>query len=284
MARRLIDREIVRPAVLLAAGTAVVAVALGPALHRAADELFSAHMVQHLLLVTVASPLLVAAAPGPAHLRWAPRVARRSLGRRIGHVRRILSRRHMVAAIGVWLVHVAVLWAWHVPALYEAALRTPALHAIEHASLLATAMAFWAVLLRHPPGPVTAVLLLFAAAGQSTALGALLTLATEPSFPGHARTVAAWGLTPLEDQQLAGAVMWVVGGLGYLWAGLAILARVLAPGRRQATTDAPRSASICALSIFSHSERTSAPCSPSSGAGATDGVAPPKRTGHPLIT
>jgi cytochrome c oxidase assembly factor CtaG len=169
-------------------------------------------------------------------------------------VRRTLARRRTVTAILVWLVHVAVLWAWHVPALYEVALRTPALHAVEHASLLVTAVAFWAVLLRHPPGAVSAMLLLFAATGQSTALGALLTLAAEPSYPGHAHTVAAWELTPLADQQLAGVIMWVVGGMGYLWAALAILARVLVtaipsalPSRQRAHSGASSSTSRAAV-------------------------------------
>jgi cytochrome c oxidase assembly factor CtaG len=240
-------RDVVRPAGLLAAGAAATAVALGPAMHRAGDALFSAHMVQHLLLVTIAAPLLVAGFPGPALLARLPRGSRHAMGRFIRRGRRLFPRR--VTALAAWLGHVVVLWAWHVPALYEAALRAPVLHAAEHASLLVTAMAFWAVVAGRRLDPVASVLYLFAAAGQSTALGALLTLASWPSYPVHAPATDAWGLTPLGDQQLAGVIMWVLGGMGYLWAALVILARALRPGEprsrlRYPTTDAPRSPSI----------------------------------------
>jgi putative membrane protein len=134
----------------------------------------------------------------------------------------------------VWLLHVIVLWAWHVPALYDAAVRDPLLHALEHGSLLVSATAFWWMTLRprdhHGLGALAAMLALFAGAGQSTALGALLTLASEPSFLTHADTTARWGLTPLEDQQLAGLLMWVVGGLGYMIAAFVVTAAALRRG------------------------------------------------------
>ena len=158
------------------------------------------------------------------------------LSRRLARLRDSLGT---AGAVAVWLVHVAVVWAWHVPALYEAAMREPALHALEHASMLMTGWAFWALVLRPRVrgtlGTAGAVLYLFAAAAQSTALGALLTLATRASYPSHGASTATWGLTPLDDQQLAGLVMWIFGGIGYVVAALMLLARAL-----RADADRPR--------------------------------------------
>lgn len=204
----------------------VVAVALGPPLHRTAEELFSAHMVQHLLLTTVAAPFVVLGLGHPAAVvAWAPPATRRSLIHGIRSARRVPNAGWCVVA---WILHVGVLWAWHVPVLYEAALRSSALHAFEHASLLATAVPFWVAVLGWPGlRPPAAMLYLFTAAGQCTALGALLALAAVPSYEIHATTVAGWQLTPLDDQQLAGVIMWVFGGLGYLGAMLLVLGRNL---------------------------------------------------------
>jgi putative membrane protein len=217
----------------LAAGGVAIAVALGPPLHGAAEELFAAHMVQHLVLVAVAAPLFAAGLPGTALLVRLPPAARRSAGRWLRRAQRLVPLAHagIAGLVVVWLLHVATLWAWHAPASYEAALRWPALHALEHASLLLSATAFWAMVLRprdhRGVGAFGALLSLFAGAGQSTTLGALLTLTTQPSYPSHAATAARWGLTPLEDQHLAGLIMWVLGGVGYLVVALVVLVRVL---------------------------------------------------------
>ena len=227
----------------LAAAAFAVAVALAPPLHRAAEELMAAHMVQHLVLVSLAAPLLGTAVPRPPRLTRLPPAARRALGQWIGRARRRVPHVPVAWLAGAWLAHVGVLWAWHAPALYEAALRNPLLHALEHASLLITAAAFWTVVWlpgdRRGRHTAAALLALFAGAGQSTALGALLTLAAEPSYPGHAMTAARWGLTPLEDQHLAGLLMWVVGGIGYMAAALVVLARVLRERGRRAAIVSP---------------------------------------------
>lgn len=215
------------------AGGFAIAVALGPPLHEAAEELFAAHMVQHLVLVMVAAPLLAAGLPEPTVFGRLSRAARQAIGRWLRRTRRLLpfARAGAPALVVVWLLHVVILWAWHAPGLYEAALRQPVLHAIEHASLLGSATAFWAVIRQRrghrAPGTVGALLYLFAGAGQSTALGALLTLTPQPSYAIHAATVENWGLTPLADQHVAGLIMWVLGGLGYLIAALVVLRRIL---------------------------------------------------------
>lgn len=213
------------------AGAAVTAAGLGPPLHGAAESLFSAHMVQHLLLVVVAAPLFALGSPAIVLARM-PRAARTWVRRTAGSLR--LLRSVLVAtpaAVMIWLAHVGVLWAWHTPALYELALRRPAVHVLEHASLLVTAWAFWAVVFQRRGGRALGLggvlLYLFAAAGQGTVLGALLTFAEQAWYSPHARTAPAWGVTPLEDQQLAGLVMWIIGGMAYVIPALVIVCGTL---------------------------------------------------------
>jgi cytochrome c oxidase assembly factor CtaG len=119
-----------------------------------------------------------------------------------------------------------MLWAWHAPLLYETALRSEIVHILEHLGLLGTALLFWWVIV-HPRGSTSAraefgILALFTMALQSGLLGALLTFAPEPWYAAYAFTTQAWGLTPLEDQQLAGGIMWIPVGTVYTLAALAL--------------------------------------------------------------
>jgi cytochrome c oxidase assembly factor CtaG len=214
-------------AAAFAGGLVALAVALLSPLDALDGELFTIHMAQHMLLILVAAPLLVLGAPGLAVLAGLPRGARRGLTRR----RRSLAG----AAIGwaldqpllVLLAHVGVLWTWHLPVPYQAALASPPLHAMEHITFLGTAMLLWRVVLgpdpRHRLGRGLAILSVFVTALQAGALGALLTFAPQPLYPRQALGSAAWGVTPLADQQLAGIVMWVPGGVVYLATAAALL-------------------------------------------------------------
>jgi putative membrane protein len=209
-----------------AGGVATLAVALVSPLDGAAASLFAAHMVQHLVLMMVAAPLLAAGRPVLVVGAALPATGRRRL-RRFA-VRR--SATALVHPVAVWALGTVVLWAWHLPGLYDAAVRNDALHAIEHATLLGSAALLWAVVLGRSPRPLAApaaVGLLFATMLQSSGLGAVLTLARAPLYSVHEATTAGWGLTPLEDQQLAGALMWVPPGVVYLGVMAALLVRWL---------------------------------------------------------
>jgi putative membrane protein len=196
------------------AALAALAVAVAPPLDRLAGELFSVHMLQHLLLTLVAAPLLALAAPGLPLLRGLPDGLRRRATRvhaRAGRLRRMT--RHAAWPVGVVLVHLLVVWTWHLPAAYEAALRRPDVHALEHASLLATAaLVWWTVLAcarRAAFGHGTAIAVLAATGLGHGALGALLTFAPVPLYQAYVATAAARGTAPLADQQLAGTFMWL---------------------------------------------------------------------------
>jgi putative membrane protein len=228
MAPRALLTALLAPAV----GAMLALVAVAPPMHAAADASVAAHMIQHLVLILAAAPLLVLGDPVRVAIRMLPGRLRRSVARR-AHLTRINRRHGRALAIAAWIVHVVVLWAWHAPRLYEWAIASSAAHAVEHLSLLVTACAFWsAVYSGRLLGPGGAVLYLFAAAGQGTVLGALLTFAEAPWYPTHAASFATWGLTPLEDQQVAGLIMWIPGGLVYTAVALVILARILRDGPR----------------------------------------------------
>ena len=215
-----------------AAGLATLAVALVSPLDAMGEALFSAHMVQHLLLVVVAAPLVVLGEPLLATLWALPAGARRGLGRwaRTRPVR--VAWRGLRLPAVVWLLHVGTLWIWHAPRLFERALRHPAVHALEHATFFLPALLFWWLLAdrraRRRLGFGGSLLLLFAAALQSTVLGALITLAQRPWYLAYYDTTRPWGLSPLEDQQLAGLVMWVPAGFVYLAALAAVVAAAMA--------------------------------------------------------
>lgn len=210
-------------------GIAALLLALVSPLDQVSIALFSAHMTQHLLLVLVAAPMLVAGSPVHASFWALPARWRRGTAR-------WWIRAHPLRAVWrvashplvIWTAHTVAMWAWHIPALYESALHYEHMHALEHASFIGTALPFWWVLLRPDRRrrlPFGADLLyLFAAMMQSGALGALITLAGTPWYPEHAPWTPPWGLTPLEDQELAGLIMWVPASLIYLGAFAAAFA------------------------------------------------------------
>jgi putative membrane protein len=227
--------RLVRPGQALAALVAlgVVALAVVSPLHAAAGSRLSAHMTQHVLLVGVAAPLLAVGAPLPTVL-WALPVTWR---------RRLLPwwRRAAASCAGTgwarWtaaalVLQVSALWAWHLPALYQAALASPALHALEHASFFVTAVVFWwaVAAARHRPIGGTAVVAVFVGALPATALGALMTVAGRPWYPAYAGDPAV----ALEDQQVAGVVMWGFGGVAVVVAAVVLFAAWLSGLERSA--------------------------------------------------
>jgi putative membrane protein len=202
-------------------GWLTLVIALVSPLHAAGEVLFSAHMVQHEILMLISAPLLVLGRPLVAYMWGLPESWRRPVGSigRVGWLARPLN---------AWSLHAVALWVWHAPALFQATLTSDFVHALQHLSFLGTALLFWWALLRGSEahlGYGAAVFYIFTTGVHSSILGALLTFAPSTWYPGYASTTQAWGLTPLEDQQLGGLVMWVPAGLVYLAAGLALFAK-----------------------------------------------------------
>jgi putative membrane protein len=134
-----------------------------------------------------------------------------------------------------WALHALALWAWHIPTLFDAALRSEPLHIAQHASFLGTALFFWWAVLGHDPrgryGPGHSAGYLFTTMMHTAALGALLSLAPTPWYAEYLPRTAALGFDPVEDQQLGGLVMWVPAGLAYVIAALAVFGRMLTRAR-----------------------------------------------------
>jgi cytochrome c oxidase assembly factor CtaG len=199
---------------------------------------FAPHMLEHELLTVVAAPLLAAGRPGVPYLLALPLRWRRRLGVWLVDAGALRIWRRLVHPAVAWALHGAALWLWHAPPLFEAALRSEAIHYLQHLTLLGTALLFWASLLPRRADMrvrVIAVFSLFTTTLHSTLLGALLTLSPTIWYASYAGAAPPGGLSALEDQQLAGLIMWVPFGVVFLIAGLALFAAwVGESGRRVA--------------------------------------------------
>ncbi|HEX3251886.1 MAG TPA: cytochrome c oxidase assembly protein [Pyrinomonadaceae bacterium] len=214
-------------ALCFALGWLALCVALVSPLHAWGQVLFSAHMTQHEILMLVAAPLLVLGRPLIAFLWAIPTDWSRSLGRiaKIPPLNRLW--RTFTIPLVAWLVHAIALWVWHIPVLFEAVLHYESVHTAQHLSFLVSALLFWWALIHGPQGALgygAAVLYLFTTSVHSGILGALITLAGSVWYPSYVGLTNSWGLTPLEDQQLGGLIMWIPAGLVYVIAGLALFA------------------------------------------------------------
>lgn len=208
-------------ALAFAGALLALTVALLSPVEVAAGEVLWAHMLQHVLLISAAAPLLAASRPGVPLLVGLPGGLRRALvwwGRRrpLRAAWRILT-----APAAAWLLAAVILWTWHVPALYEAAVGIRAVHVLEHLTLLGSAWLFWRVALPPTSDRRLArgmdVVYLITGGFQGGALGALFVFSAVPFYELYASSA-----TPLADQQLAGALMWIPSGVISLGAAAAL--------------------------------------------------------------
>ena len=221
----------VRQASAFAAGWLTLVGALVTPLDPLSSVLFSAHMVQHELLMLVAAPLLVLGRP-LALWAWAlPQPWRRTTGRFFHRPAWRVPWLIVTGPLVAWLLHALALWLWHIPALFDAALNDSVVHTWQHLSFLLSALLFWWSVL----GAVTrreqgvALVSLFTTMVHTGALGALLTLARAPWYAHYFATTSPFGINALEDQQLGGLIMWVPAGAVYIICGLAMAARWIEP-------------------------------------------------------
>lgn len=224
-----------------AAGWLTLVIALLSPLHPLGNVLFSAHMTQHELLMLVAAPLLVLGRPLIPFLWALPRRTAREISgwTKVSWWRVTWS--FITAPFVAWLIHAVVLWSWHIPALFQATLQNEFVHALQHASFLASALLFWWAVIhgrQRAMGFGLAVLYMFTTALHSGLLGALLTFANRVWYPIYSNTTTRWGLSPLEDQQLGGLIMWIPAGVVYIVAGLILFAAWLRESERRVVASA----------------------------------------------
>jgi putative membrane protein len=192
-----------------AGGMAVLLVAFISPLCALSTSLFSARIAHHMLMVAVAAPLLTLALPRKLPGTW---------------------------LTGAGLAHMIILWLWHAPLAYAWAIEGLATYWLMELSLLASAMAFWSAVWARRGEPPAVIVALILTMAQMGLLAALITFAQAPLYAPHFMTTQAWGLSPLEDQQLAGLIMWAPGALPYFAAVLWLAARWL---RRLERDEAP---------------------------------------------
>lgn len=220
-------------AAAFAAGWLTLLMALVSPLDALGAELFSAHMVQHEIMMLAAAPLLAISRPIPAWLWGLPKGLRPWAGR-LGR-NRLLSAPWAASTrpLNAWSIHAAALWVWHIPFLFEAALADAVLHILQHLTFLLSAFIFWWAMIDPRRGAshrLSGVLYIFTTAVHTSILGALLTFSTTCWYPAYASTTATWGLTAIEDQQLGGLIMWVPGGVAFMIVALLSMARFLGDG------------------------------------------------------
>jgi cytochrome c oxidase assembly factor CtaG len=220
-------------------------VALASPLDEAADTLLSAHMVQHIVLLTVSPALLLLGDPLLPLLRGLPNSLRRTV---VAPLRWRLLRRALHALthplVGLLLSSVAF-WSWHSPELYQLALRVPAIHLVEHASFFVAGVLFWYPVVqpwptrpRWPSGAMIPYLLI--ADAQNTMLAAIFTFSDRVLYPLYELHDKGGVAAALGDQVLAGVVMWVPMSLAYLVPAVLLTVRLLSPATNRVNDGASR--------------------------------------------
>jgi len=214
----------VRPTLFLC-GWAVLALSLTSPLHEAGEHSFTMHMIEHELIMLVATLLLASSSAGGV-LAWGlPRRVRQSLG---GGWKSSLQRlwRRLTDPVTAAAVQAVVMWAWHAPPLFNRALDSFGWHIAQHGCFFLSSLLFWWAML-HPrergSGYGTSAACLFATSLIGGALGALMSLSSSPWYADYAAMgMTGIGLDPVDDQRLAGLIMWIPGGLVHGAAAVAL--------------------------------------------------------------
>jgi len=212
------------------AGLGLVALALMSPIDTLGGQLFIFHMVQHLLLIMIVAPLLLLGNPFPFVLWGLPRPIRQPIGRLFR--RKSAFRQLLTTATnpGIsWLIFTAFYVGWHDPNLYNAALRSDAVHDFEHLSFLLSAILFWwhiipaAPYLRQPMPIFIRLGYLLAAVVPNMATGASIAFASEPIYTYYTAIPRVMGFTVMQDQMVGGIIMWVPGSMMYIVAAIIVV-------------------------------------------------------------
>ncbi len=225
------------------AGLVTVWIAIGSPLQTLDDVSLTIHMVQHLLLAAVAPPLILLSAPELPLLRGLPQTLARGVVSPFLRLRFTKKFGHLIFNPAIcWLVATLVLIGWHVPAVFELALRWDWLHKLEHASFLGAGLMFWWPVIQPWPStprwPQWSIpLYLFAATLPCDALSGFLSFCDRVVYSSYISAPGVFGLSPLEDQQCAAALMWVAVTFIFLTPAVLITLRILSPGKSELPDD-----------------------------------------------
>lgn len=220
-------RLLIRRACFFVLGWLILAGALLSPLHEAGEVSFALHMVEHELVMLPAPLLMVSARPGPV-LLWGLPAAGRQM---VAPIVRLSLWRRLGSPLVATMLQAVALIIWHMPALFDRAVLTNAWHVAQHLSFIITALLFWWAMLPRAEGRadyLTSAMCLFITSMVGGGLGALMAIGGNPWYDAYVRMgMTPFGLSPAEDQQLAGLIMWIPGGLFHAGAALVFLARAL---------------------------------------------------------
>jgi putative membrane protein len=224
-----------RRSVFFLSGLGAIAVALMSGIDRYDTTLFSIHMVQHVLLTLVAAPLIVLGAPITLLLRVSTPNVRQRVILPVLHSRVLRALTFPVVA---WVLFAGTMWWTHFSPLFNAALEDPAVHDLEHLLFLITGLLFWWPAVGLDPSPwrlshPVRAMYVFLAMPQNTFLAVTILNSSAVLYAHYATLVRPWGPSALEDQQIAGAVMWITGDVLFISAMAAIIAGWMAHEKRQ---------------------------------------------------
>jgi putative membrane protein len=223
-------------------GLLTIVVSLLSAIDSFSADLFLMHMIQHLLLIMVAAPLIMVANPFPILLWGVPRG--RELGLALfGRGARFAEGLRKATGPGItWLVFVACLWGWHDPGAYDAALKSDLVHDVEHLSFYVTALLFWWHVTQSGPrvhgslSPGARIAYTLSVVPANMIAGIAISFSSEPLYEHYLTVPRVWGLTALEDQQLGGTIMWIPGSMMYLLAAIVLIGAWMRQQEQQAAT------------------------------------------------
>ncbi|MEM7537294.1 MAG: cytochrome c oxidase assembly protein [Chloroflexota bacterium] len=239
-------------------GLMILATSLLSPIDMLGGQLFFMHMIQHLLTIMVAAPLIWLAHPFPISLWGLPRPLRLAVAG-LMH-KNALFRRGLAAITGPgpsWVIFIVVYLGWHDSTLYNLALRRDWVHDIQHITFFGAGMLYWWHVIGAAPrihGPFSRwarMAFLIVTVPPNMIAGTTISFATEPIYTYYATIPRFWGFTVMQDQMLGGTIMWILGSMMYIMAALVILAVYL-------SNSAKRDESI---DISSH--RPTMPISPS---------------------
>jgi putative membrane protein len=215
-------------------GLGIIGLALMSPIDVLGGQLFFMHMIQHLLLVMLAPPLLLIASPFPFFLWGLPPTVRGQVARlfkpgaTFRHLLRLLTRPGLV-----WLVFIAIFLGWHDPNAYNAALTSDRVHDLEHITFFGTALLFWWHVIgvgprihgRFPAGVRVAYVLITVPVNMLA--GVAITFSTQPIYTYYTTVPRLWGITVMQDQMLGGIIMWIPGSMMYIMAALVLIAKMV---------------------------------------------------------
>ncbi len=232
------------------AGLLVIALALLSPFDTLVQQLFFTHMIQHLLLIMIAPPLLLLPNPMPFLLWGLPARLRLGAGAVINsliHRQSLVGRglRWLTLPVVIWFLYIVLIIGWHDPSLYNAALRYERVHDLEHLTMFAAGMLFWWTVTGAGPrlhknlSRVAKIAFILAVIPPNMALGIVLAFSPQPIYAFYSDMPRLWGISALDDQRISGIIMWIPGNMMHFMAALAIIFMILSgEGRKPAAREA----------------------------------------------